>query len=103
MAEIQVVATRISNGKTGSCHVSLARDQVGQHFGNALHGFDDKLDAEVIGERLNEIVLGPGWSVRAINICGGAVARNDTKLADLEDLVENGRRRRTGTEQGRQQ
>ena len=88
MAEIHIVTTCISNGKARSCHMRLALDQVGQYFGYALHGFDNERDAEVVGKRLRQIVLGAGRAIGAVNESGRAVTSDDTKCADLENLVE---------------
>ncbi len=70
----------------------LSGHQVGHDFGNALHGLDDELNAELVGERFDEIVFGTRDAIGAHDVRRGAVAGDHTQLAGLENLVEEWRR-----------
>jgi hypothetical protein len=50
---------------------------VRQYLGNAVHRLDNEFDTEFVGERLDEVELRPGRSVRAFDIGDRAVARYD--------------------------
>jgi hypothetical protein len=76
----------------------LTGQQLRQNLRHALYGFNDELYAEVIGESAYEIVFGSGGPIRAIDIGRRTITRDNTKLADLENLVEKRRRRGTGSE-----
>ncbi len=99
MAKIQVFPTRIRNGQACRCHMGPAREYLRQNFGNARDRLDNQGHAQFVGERLYEIEFRTGWSVRADRIGCWAVARNHTKLARLENLIQNGRGARAGADQ----
>ena len=75
-----------------------AGQNVRQNFGNAVDRIDDELDAELVSECLHEVELRSRRAIRTFDIRNRAVSRHDAQLARFEDLVQQRRGRRTGTE-----
>ena len=99
MPEVQIFAPGFRNRQPGCRHMGIAGYKLGHNFGNAVDRFYNQRHAEIFGKGLYKIVLRARWAVGPHRERGRAISRDDPKLADFENLLEDGGRRRTGTEQ----
>ena len=88
MAKIQEFAAGFCHRQTGRCHVGLAPREVRNNFGNVVNGFDNEVDAQGIGEALDEVKLGPCRALRTHKIRSRGIASDDTKFAKFKNLVQ---------------
>ncbi len=99
MTKMQECASRVGNGQPSGCHVRVARHEFWQYLRDAFDGFDNEVNAKILGECFGKIVFGAGGAVWPNRVGRRTVTRYDTQLTDFEYLLEYGGRRRTGTDQ----